>query len=363
MKALLSGNMAIAEGAMRAGLTFFAGYPITPASEIMEYLAERLPKRGGVVVQMEDEIASAMAAIGASWAGAKSMTATSGPGFSLMLESISFAVISETPLVFVHVMRAGPSTGIPTKAGQADVFQARWGAHGDYVIPVYAPWGAQEAFDLTIKAFNVSEELRTPAIVLSDAVIAHTWEPVELEKEVAIVERRVGPEGEMGALVSPMPVFGRGLRGIVESLIHDERGYYAQDPSTFRHFITRLRDKVLARLGEIYEHEAYWIDGADVVLVSYGSTARAAFVAARKLREKGVRAGFLRLKTLWPLDEQAMEKALGGASKVFVVENNIGKVYLDVRRAARHADVVSVPLLTTEAPSPSEVLASVRGLL
>ncbi len=188
----LTSNIAVAEAAMVAGLKFFAGYPITPASDLFEYLAEKLPERGGVVIQFEDEIASINAAIGASWGGAKSMTATSGPGFSLMVEALSFAIISETPLVIVDIMRAGPSTGVPTKSSQSDVFQVRFGAHGNYEIPVLVPWSAQEAFDLTIKAFNIAEYMRTPVVLLSDAVLAHTWERVVIREpgEVELIERK-----------------------------------------------------------------------------------------------------------------------------------------------------------------------------
>lgn len=356
--------MAVAEGAITAGLKFYAGYPITPSSEIMEYLAERLPKLGGVVVQFEDEIASINAAIGASWAGAKAMTATSGPGLSLMAEAIGFAVASETPVVVVDVMRAGPSTGVPTKTSQSDVYQARWLSHGDYIIPIYAPWNVQEAYDLTLKAFNTSEKLRVPVILLSDAVIAHTWEPLTIYEpgEVEIINRklptsrdRVLPYKPDVDLVPPMPVFGQGFKSIVESLVHDERGFYAPNNESYRALVKRLTMKVLKNMDYIFEFESALLDDAEVVLASYGSTARTVYVVARELRKRGVRAGFLRLKTLWPLDSEKLISACK-ARKIVVIENNIGKLYMDFERIFKDRDVYPAPVLSLDLPTVREVL-------
>jgi 2-oxoglutarate ferredoxin oxidoreductase subunit alpha len=331
-----TGNFAVAEGAMTAGLRFYAGYPITPSSEIFEYLAEELPKRGGVVVQMEDEIASINAIIGASWAGAKAMTATSGPGFSLMAEAIGLAVITETPVVIVNVMRAGPSTGAPTKTSQSDVFQARWASHGDYIVPVYAPWSVQEAYDLTIKAFNTAELLRTPVILLSDATIAHLWESLTIydRGEVEVIERKIPkkvsdepypPHKPDEDLVPPMPIFGAGFKALVESLLHDEWGHYSPTNSVYHLLVKRLVDKVVKRLSYVYEQETRFCEDAEVLLVSYGSTARTVYLVIKELRKRGVRAGFLRLKTLWPLDEERIRSCCPNAKKVIVVENNIGR--------------------------------------
>lgn len=360
------GNEAIAEAAITAGLKFYAGYPITPTSDIMEYLAERLPDRGGLMVQFEDEIASINAAIGASWAGAKSMTATSGPGFSLMVEGIGFAVITETPLVIAYVMRAGPSTGIPTKSTQADLLQARFGAHGDYIIPVYAPSSVQEAFDLTIKAFNTAEKLRTPVILLSDAVIAHLWETAVFREpsEVEIVSRKkpktrpeyYKPYEPEEDYVAPMACFGEGYKVIVESLTHDEKGYYRQDTPTQRRMIERLTKKVLYNIDYVFEYDTYYTEYADYIFVSFGSSARSVLSAVRELRRKGVKAGLLKLKTLWPLDEDRVRNVCRRAKRVFVVENNIGKLVWDVERILRDKEVFSISIIDLDLPTPDEVL-------
>ena len=372
-KSFISGNIEIAEGAITAGMRFFAGYPITPASDIMEYLAERLPEIRGVVTQFEDEIASINAVVGASWAGVKSMTATSGPGFSLMLEALGLAVITETPLVVVDVMRAGPSTGVPTKTSQSDVMQVRYGAHGNYVIPVFAPWSAQEAYDLTIKAFNVAESLRTPVILLSDAVIAHLWESVLLAEpgEVEVINRKKpsSPPDEYlpykpdNDLVPPMATFGEGYNVIVESLMHDERGFYRQDREAYRNLVKRIVNKVLSRVDSLFEVEAYYGDDYKYLLVSFGSTARSALAAARILRKSGIKAGLLRLKTLSPLKLETLRKYCDEAEKIFVVENNTGKLVHDVERAAENDKVISLPLLDLEIPEPKDIVEGVRKWL
>ncbi len=372
-KSFISGNIAIAEGAITAGMRFFAGYPITPASDIMEYLAERLPEIGGVVTQFEDEIASINAVVGASWAGVKSMTATSGPGFSLMLEALGLAVVTETPLVVVDVMRAGPSTGVPTKTSQSDVMQVRYGTHGDYIIPVFAPWSAQEAHDLTIKAFNVAESLRTPVILLSDAVIAHLWESVFLAEpgEVEVINRRKPrdpPDEYMpykpdNDLVPPMATFGEGYNVIVESLIHDERGFYRQDRETYRNLVRRIIDKVLSKVDSLFEIETYYGDDYKYLLVSFGSTARSALAAVRILRKSGIKAGLLRLKTLSPLKLETLRKYCDEAEKIFVVENNMGKLVHDVERVAEIDKVISLPLLDLEIPEPKDIVEGVKKWL
>ncbi|WP_440059706.1 2-oxoacid:acceptor oxidoreductase subunit alpha [Thermogladius sp. 4427co] len=369
----LSGNRAIAEAAIIAGLRFFAGYPITPASDLMEYLALKLPEKGGIVMQFEDEIASINAAIGASWAGAKSMTATSGPGFSLMAEGVGLAIATETPLVIVDIMRAGPSTGIPTKATQSDVYQARWLAHGDYTLPVLAPWSVQDCFDLTIKSFNISEKLRTPVILLSDAIIAHTWETLVIREpgEIEIINRKkpvVAPEeykpyqpGE--DLVPPMALFGEGYKVIVESLVHDEMGYYRQDSKTYREMVARLNEKIKRNISYIYEHETLQTEDADVIVVSYGSTARMVYPVVKRLREKGIKIGFLRLKTLWPLDENKILDVIDRAEKIIVVENNTGRVYFDIARIAGRQRTYLSPVLTVEPAGFNEVMEAVRRWL
>lgn len=372
-KTFASGNIAIAEGAMTAGLKFYAGYPITPSSEIMEYLAEKLPRKGGVVIQMEDEIGSINAIIGASWAGVKAMTATSGPGFSLMAEALGLAVITETPIVVVDVMRAGPSTGVPTKTSQSDVLQVRWAAHGDYIIPVYAPWSVQEAYDLTVKAFNTAELLRTPVVLLSDAVIAHLWEPLTIYErgEIEVIDRKIPVESSESPyppykpdpdLVPQMPVFGRGFKTIVESLTHDEKGFYAPRDDAQKALVKRLVLKILKRIDYIYEQETRFTEDAEVLLVSYGSTARSVLNVVLELRKRGIKAGFLRLKTLWPLDEERIRKS-SSAKKIIVVENNIGKIYMDIDRIFKDREVYPAPVISLDLPTPKDVLEVVEQWL
>ncbi|MEM0380859.1 MAG: 2-oxoacid:acceptor oxidoreductase subunit alpha [Desulfurococcaceae archaeon] len=360
-----NGNQAIAEAALTAGLKFYAGYPITPSSEIMEYLAEKLPKYGGLMIQFEDEIASINAALGASWAGAKSMTATSGPGFSLMVEGISLGVITETPVVIVYVMRAGPATGVPTKSGQSDILQARFGAHGDYIIPVYAVSSVQEAYDLTIKAFNTAEYLRTPVILLSDAIIAHLWETGVFRErgEVEIIERRkpsVPPEEYQPYLpddngVPPMAVFGEGYSVIVESLTHDEKGIYSQDTMVQRRMINRIVRKILDHIDYIFEYDTYYLDDAEYVFISFGSSARSTLAIVRDLRKEGYRTGMIKLKTLWPLFDDEIKKLCRNAYKIFVVENNIGKLVMDIQRIIRDREVISIAIIDLDLPKPDEI--------
>jgi len=370
-KVFASGNIAVAEGAMTAGLKFYAGYPITPSSDLMEYLAEELPRRGGVVIQMEDEIASINAIIGASNAGAKAMTATSGPGLSLMAEGIGLAVITETPIVIAHVMRAGPSTGVPTKTTQSDIYMVRWLAHGDYIIPSFAPWSVQEAFDLTIKAFNTSEKLRTPVFILSDAILAHVWEPLVVKEpgEVEIIDRKPpkSREGYMPYLpdedlVPPMAPFGKGYKVLVESLIHDEKGYYAPNNEKYRELVTRLNVKIIRNLDWLFEYEGFFLEDAETVFVAYGSVARTVFALTKQLRNGGIKAGFFRPKTLWPLHEKVMRETIKGR-KIIVVENNLGKLAMDVQRIMCDRDVYQAPVLNLESPTLKEVKEAVMQWL
>ncbi len=360
------GNEAIAEGALTAGLRFYAGYPITPTSDIMEYLARKLPEHGGVLMQFEDELASINAAIGASWAGAKSMTATSGPGFSLMVEGLGLGIITETPVVIAYVMRAGPSTGVPTKATQADIMQARFGSHGDYIIPVYAPSSVQEAYDLTIKAFNTAEMLRTPVILLSDATIAHLWESAVFREpgEIEIIERKkpkvppeeywpYKPDEDDG--VPPMAVFGEGYHVIVESLTHDERGYYIQDTMVQRRMVERIVNKILKNIDKIFEYDTYYLDDARYVFISFGSSARSTLAVVRDLRNEGIKAGMIKLKTIWPLKDDLIRKLCSNADKVFVVENNMGKLVWDIQRIVRDREVIPVSIIDLDLPSPKEI--------
>lgn len=340
----MSGNFAAAEGAIAAGCRFFAGYPITPSSEIAERLARRLPQVGGVFIQMEDEIASMAAILGASCAGVKSMTATSGPGFSLMQENIGLGFITETPCVVIDVQRGGPSTGLPTLTSQADMMQARWGSHGDYEVIAYAPSSPQEMFDLTVKAFNMAEKYRTPVFVMADEIVGHMIERVVIprEEDIKIINRkrpRVGPEGGFkpfqpdSDLVPPMALAGEGYRIHVTGLTHDERGYPAVDPETQERMLSRLLQKIQSNKHDIIEYEEHYLEDAQIIIVTYGSTARSAMLAMREARAQGIKVGMLRLITCWPFPE---EKVAELADRVFIVpEVNFGQMAREVERIAK----------------------------
>ncbi len=358
----LSGNIASAEAAILAGCRFYAGYPITPSSDLMEHLARRFPQVGGTLVQMEDEIGSIAAAIGASWTGVKAMTATSGPGLSLMAENIGFAAMTETPLVIVDVMRGGPSTGQPTIASQGDVMQARWGSHGDYEIIALSPNSVQEYFDLTIKAFNLAEEYRVPVLVLSDAEIAHMVESMVVPEEVEVVNRKTYPEGERilrpfeaetDVGVPPFPVFGRGNKVHVTGLTHDERGYPdTVSPDTHARLVWRLVNKIRKNADKIADVEIINPD-SDVLIVSYGIASRSVYAAV-----KSGRAGLFRPRVLWPFPERRFGEVAGG-KQVVVVEMNTGQYFYEVERLALKYGAEGVhlmPRLGGAHPRPSEVM-------
>jgi 2-oxoglutarate ferredoxin oxidoreductase subunit alpha len=333
---LVQGNEACARGAIYAGCRFFAGYPITPSSEIMEYLARELPKVGGICLQMEDEIASISAVIGASWGGAKAMTATSGPGFSLMQESIGYAAITETPCVIVDAQRGGPSTGLPTKASQGDVMQARWGTHGDHpVVVVTASW-VREVFEMTVRAFNLAERYRVPVIFLLDEVLAHLRENVILPEpgELEVLERR-RPErldDFKPFLDEAMVPFGEGGHIMVTGMAHDEWGFPAQGKKAAAQ-LERILAKIESRADELALYRAHGIDDADAVIISYGITSRAVEEAVRVLRESGLAVGWLDLKTLWPFPERLVRSCTEHAQYVLVPELNAGQLVREVERA------------------------------
>ncbi|AEB09669.1 2-oxoacid:acceptor oxidoreductase subunit alpha [Desulfobacca acetoxidans] len=339
---LLQGNEAMVEGALAAGCRFFAGYPITPATEISEVMSIRLPAVGGTFIQMEDEIASMGAVIGASLAGAKAMTATSGPGFSLMQENIGFACAAEVPCVVVNVMRGGPSTGLPTNVSQEDVMQARWGAHGDHPIIVLAVSGVQDCFDLTVKAFNVSEAYRTPVVILSDEVVSHTREKFIIpEASTVQVINREKPEmppewyipyEDTRHGVPPMGIFGDGYRYHVTGLIHDVRGFPTQRPEEILAWRRRLFRKIYQHLPEIQFAKTDLTDNTRILVVAYGSVARSARRAVREARQLGVPAGLLHLQTLWPFPERLLEPYLVNVRAVLVPELNLGQIYQEVLR-------------------------------
>ncbi len=369
-RALLSGNEAVAEGALAAGCNFFAGYPITPSSEIMHYMARELPKRGGIFIQAEDELAAINMVIGASWAGARAMTATSGPGFSLMQEGLGYAVMTETPLVVVNVMRAGPATGQATKAAQGDLMQARWGRHGDQLVPVLAPSTPQEAYDLTIEAFAIAEELRTPVIVLSDEFIAHGREVVYLRSNVEIPSRRKPkdpsepPFGSPDPRVAPpMPPLGEGFYVIVTGSTHNEYGY--RDVHSFEtHFklVKRLIDKIKLNASKIFRYEVVGDSDAKVAIVCFGSVARSAKHALKIIRSRGIKAKLIRLVTLWPLNDEAIERELEEVKLVVVPELSLGQLVYDVQRLVDgDAKIVGVNKVGGGIPIyPSEIVEAVE---
>lgn len=339
---LLQGNEAIVEGALAAGCRFFAGYPITPASEISEILAYRLPQMEGTFIQMEDEIASLGAVIGASLAGAKSMTATSGPGFSLMQENLGFACVAEVPCVIVNVMRGGPSTGLPTNPSQGDVMQARWGTHGDHPIIVLAPSSVRDSFDIMVKAFNFSERYRTPVIVLSDEVVAHTRETVVLPDpdEIEVLERirpSMPPEWyipyeDTSSGVPAMGIFGDGYRYHVTGLIHDIRGFPTARTDEVEPFMRRLFRKINQSFHDIQMVHRFMTEDAELIVIAYGSVARSARRAVLDAREKGVKAGLLHLVTLYPFPRRDVVATIRDARVVLVPEMNMGQISREVKR-------------------------------
>jgi 2-oxoglutarate ferredoxin oxidoreductase subunit alpha len=338
---LLQGNEAVVEGALAAGCRFFAGYPITPATEISEVMAQRLPGVGGTFIQMEDEIASLGAVIGASLAGVKAMTATSGPGFSLMQENLGFACVAEVPCVIVNVMRGGPSTGLPTHVSQGDVMQARWGTHGDHPIIVLAAATTRDCFDLTIKAFNLSEKYRTPVILLTDEVVAHTREKVVLpDAGVEVVNRErpdVPPEwyvpyADNTRGVPPMGIFGDGYRYHVTGLIHDVHGFPTERKDEIVPFLNRLFRKITQHFGDILMVEEEQTADAEILVVAYGSVARSARRAVREARQRGIKAGLFQLVTLWPFPRRLLEPLLQKVRAVLVPELNLGQMSREVKR-------------------------------
>ena len=341
-KVLLQGNEAIVAGALAAGCNFFAGYPITPASEISELLSVRLPEVGGTFIQMEDEIASMGAVIGASLAGAKALTATSGPGFSLIQENLGYGCITEAPCVIVDVMRGGPSTGLPTSVSQGDVQMARWGTHGDHPIIVLAVSSVADCFSITVKAFNLSEKYRTPVIILSDEVVAHTRESVVLPAEDSIrvfdrVKPDVPPEwykpyADNNRGVPDMANFGEGYRHHVTGLVHDENGYPTQNAQEVDAFLRRIHGKISKGFKEIQVTKTFMMEDAEVCVIAYGSVARSALRAVRDARRRGIKAGLVQLVTLFPFPRKSVDTYLRQCRAAIVPEMNMGQMAREVSR-------------------------------
>jgi 2-oxoglutarate ferredoxin oxidoreductase subunit alpha len=371
--ALLQGNEACAHGALYAGCNFFGGYPITPSTEVAEVLSNELPKIGGKFIQMEDELAASICIQGAVWAGAKAFTVTSGPGFSLMMEHIGYAIMTETPCVFVDVQRGGPSTGLPTLPAQSDMMQARWGSHGDYEIIALCPNSPQECFDLTIRAFNLSEKFRLPVMVMMDEVVGHMTEKVVIPpaEKIEIEPRRRTtsakdeylPYETNGDLVPAMAHAGEGYKFHITGLTHDERGYPAMTTAAQDKLVRRLQQKVLRAADSLIVVEEANLADADVVVVSYGITSRVAQRAIDSARAKGLKVGKLRLIIAWPFPE-ARIRELAKRVKAFVVpELNLGQMVREVERAAGGVKTVSVGHAGGSVHDPSEILKAIEEAL
>lgn len=343
---LMQGNEACVEGALAAGMRFFAGYPITPSTEIAETCALRLPREGGVFIQMEDEIASLAAVLGASAAGIKAMTATSGPGFSLMQENIGYAALAEIPCVIVDVQRCGPSTGMPTSPSQGDYMQARWGTHGDHPVIAVSPSTVPEVYTEVIRCFNLSEKYRTPVIFLMDEIVGHMREGVEIPEEntLEIIDRPLS--GVMGGgktcyHVSPgqwvpgMLPFGEGERYNITGLIHDESGFPTNDHTEAKALMERLLTKISANCNDIVRVEEFYMDDAEIAVVCYGGTVRAVKEAVLEARRRGVKAGMFRPVTVWPFPEREFTFHLPHLKDIIMAEHNHGQMLLEVQRTAK----------------------------
>jgi 2-oxoglutarate ferredoxin oxidoreductase subunit alpha len=371
----MDGDTACAEGAICAGCRFFGGYPITPATEIAERMARRLPQLGGTYIQMEDEIASISAVLGASWGGVQAMTATSGPGFSLMMENLGLGIITETPCVLVNVQRGGPSTGMPTLVGQGDMMQARWGSHGPYEIIALSPSSPQELFDLTVRAFNLAEEYRMPVLVMTDEAVGHMTErvvippPEELEHYPRRKPQEPPNDGHLPYLpgpddVPPMACAGEGYRIHVTGLTHNEKGYPdTVSVETQQRLVERLIGKIRNNRDDIIELHEDQVDGADVIVVAYGITARTAARPVHMAREMGLKVGLLKLVTVWPFAEDRIRE-LAPKVKAFVVpEINMGQIAYEVERCAGgQAETILIPHAGGGLHNPDDVLKAIRKI-
>ncbi len=367
----IDGDYAIAEGGLAAGCRFFAGYPITPSTETAERFSERIPHVGGVFIQMEDELGSIAAMIGAVWGGKKTMTVTSGPGFSLMMENIGLACMMEIPLVIANVQRGGPSTGLPTLTGQQDMMQAKWGSHGDYEIIALSPDSPQECFDLTIEAFNLSETYRVPVFVMTDECVGHMHEKVVIPpaEEIEVVERKwyEGPKDKYLPYkldkdgIPFMVKAGDGYRFHTTGLTRDERGYPVINAECQSVVVPHLVDKIINNADKIIMLEEDEIDGAEIVVISYGITSRVAIRAVQQARKAGIKVGTLRLKTVWPFPEKRI-KQLARKIKAFVVpEINYGQIVLEVERcAAGKAPAFHVPHCGGWVHDPNDILKVIK---
>lgn len=371
---LMQGNEAIAEGAIAAGMRFFGGYPISPSSEIAETLARRLPQVGGTFIQMEDEIASISSIIGASIVGTKSMTATSGPGFSLMQEGIGFAIMAETPVVVVNVQRLGPSSGYATAPAQGDVMQARYGTHGPHPMIALSPSTVKECFDVTVKAFNLSEKYRTLVVLLADALVGHLREIVALplpgEIEVVNRTRPQGPPGSVKPFaagpdgVPAIPDFGTGYRYHITGLFHDDTGFPSTSAPMLQAATERLVNKVEAHREEMTFVEYFRMDDAEIAVVAYGCVGRSARAAVKTARARGIKVGLVRLITIWPFPDQVIKAVAEKAPRLVVAEMNLGDVANEVRRVTRGGvHVAQVNRHDGLLITPGQVLEGIEGVM
>ncbi|MGB9937739.1 MAG: 2-oxoacid:acceptor oxidoreductase subunit alpha [Methanobacterium sp.] len=367
----IQGNEACARGAIKAGCRFFAGYPITPSTEIAEDMAIFLPKEGGSFIQMEDEISALGAVIGAVWGGVKAMTATSGPGFSLMQEHIGYAAMTETSLVIVDVQRGSPSTAQPTMTSQSDMMQARWGSHGDYEIIALAPSSVQECFDFTVEAFNLAEKYRVPVMVMSDETAGHMREKISIPESVDIVARKMPEERPEDFLpykaapdgVPAMPPFGAGYKMHITGLTHDERGYPdASNPETHSKLVKRLCDKIMKHRAELTKVKKLHTEDAEIIVVSYGSPSRSATTAVKQAREEGIKAGHIKLDIVWPFPDEIIKSAAKQAEHIIVAEMNLGQIVHEVERVAKcDAEVSLLPKIGGEMHRPDEILKKIES--
>jgi len=368
----MNGNHSATEGAIAAGCTFAAGYPITPSTEIVERIASRFPRVGGCFVQMEDEIAASICLQGGIWAGRKSMTVTSGPGFSLMMESIGLAAITEAPCVFINVQRCGPSTGLPTKVGQADMMQAKWGSHGDYEVIALAPSSPQDCFDFTIDCFNLAEQYRTPVFLMSDEMVGHMTEKVVIPSadEIELVERKYysgsGPYLPYKAEANGIPLMskaGLGHNYHITGLTHDERGYPVLTKEVQEEMMTRLMGKINKDADKLTRVEEHMMEDADIVLVSYGISFRMAYKAMEMAREKGLKVGLLRIITCWPFPETKVREIAKKVKSMIMVELNYGQLYLEMDRFANaHCKTGLVGSSCGEVHEPEEIFNAIQEI-
>jgi 2-oxoglutarate ferredoxin oxidoreductase subunit alpha len=370
-KHLMQGDIACAEGAIAVGCNFFAGYPITPATEIAERMARRMVEVDGVFIQMEDELASMAAIIGASWAGAKAFTATSGPGFSLMQENIGLAIMTETPCVVANIMRGGPSTGQPTEGSQQDVMQSKWGSHGDYSVIALAPASVQDMFDFTVDCFNFAETYRVPTFLLSDGFTGHLWERVVIPppQEIQVVDRKkpkVSPEKYIPFkpnedLVPSMVSFGEGYHIHVSGLTHDQYGFpKTTDPKTQSELVKRLCTKISKNSDKIVKTQQFMIEDAEVAVIAYGIPSRAAIGAVKRARKSGTKAGLLRLITIFPFPKKQLEELTFRVKAIVVLEMNRGQIVTEVQRIVKETPVHFLPKIGGEPHNPDEIFMAIR---